>query len=156
MRRAANYIKNRLLRSSIHTPRCPVYCDVDGTPYRSKEDLLFRFSNQVWTPINWEVTTNHLYTAYAPQTYREGLLGRNDENNERNFVDNKPNKTRVDFPIPKSFEVGAGKNLLSLLKTNFPAAIQYYTHVNWRNNSFVHLANCKQPSLSFFIAKEET
>ena len=128
MRLATGTIKAALKRSKINKPRCPVYCNVEGSPYRNKEDMVVRFGNMVWTPCNWEITTDAVYSIYAPQEYKDSLFGKQEEKRVTDFDRRQVNKTKVDFPVPSSVEVGAGKTLGSMLKTNFSVAFKNYNH----------------------------
>jgi len=62
MRPAGEELAASIDNAGFETPEIPVICAVDGTPYGDAADIQERMKRQVFSPVRWVDTINHMKT----------------------------------------------------------------------------------------------
>ena len=63
MRPAGEKLAESILAATFSEPAVPVICAVDGTPYENAADIRQRMATQVYSPVRWVTTINHMSAA---------------------------------------------------------------------------------------------
>ena len=94
MRPAGETLAASLDSTTFNAPRFPVICAVDGTPYGDAEDIRERMKRQVFSPVRWVDTINHMVASgvtsiieFGPGKVLAGLVKRIDRNIDGSCID---------------------------------------------------------------------
>jgi [acyl-carrier-protein] S-malonyltransferase len=94
MRPAGETLAASLDITTFSAPRFPVICAVDGTPYVDVEDIRERMKRQVFSPVRWVDTINHMVASgvtsiieFGPGKVLAGLVKRIDRNIDGSCID---------------------------------------------------------------------
>jgi [acyl-carrier-protein] S-malonyltransferase len=94
MRPAGETLAASLDITTFSAPRFPVICAVDGTPYVDVEDIRERMKRQVFSPVRWVDTINHMVASgvtsiieFGPGKVLAGLIKRIDRNIDGSCID---------------------------------------------------------------------
>ena len=65
MQPAKEELEKAIIATNFHTPKCPVYQNVDGKAHSEAEDIKANLTKQLTSPVRWTVEVNSMLAAGA-------------------------------------------------------------------------------------------